>query len=169
MKLVATSILALALAAPPAIAQTTEDRSSPSTSTTKKDMPGQAMPKAGTSTDSSTSDRGSMSTSSSTTSRDVAASTDTAAKDKECKCDCSQQGAMKSKRRAAGRSATDSSMHRSAPDQTRPAAPATGPVDSTHTGSTTDTSKAPGTGDNTMKPSDSSSSSSNPSDNAPKK
>jgi hypothetical protein len=133
-----------------------------------------------------------------TSDRNVATSSDTMANDKECKCDCSKQGAIKSKRRASGRSTTDSSTRRpgaadanapreldrdtsatgsssssttgSTTDQTRPAAPATGPVDTTHTGSTTDTSKPPGTGDSTMKPSDSSTPSSNPSDpNAPKK
>src|SRR5712664_2133922 len=123
MKLAATSILALALAAPAVTAQTTEDRPSSTTMSTKKDN--------------------------------------------ECKCDCSKQGAMKSKRRASGRSATDSSSRRptssdaSAPrdldrdtsaagsssstttgsttDQTRPSAPATGPVFIMHAASTTDT------------------------------
>src|SRR6267142_1933203 len=102
MKLAATSILALALAAPAVTAQTTEDRPSSTTMSPKKEAASptdKTMPQAGTAAGSSTtSDRGSLSTSSSSTTsdRNVATSSDTMANDKECKCDCSKQGAMKS-------------------------------------------------------------------------
>ena len=113
MKLAGTSILALALAAPVATAQTREDRPNASVSNPPKDSAApsdKTQPRASTSTDSSTSDRGSPSTSSSATTsdRNVAASSDTSAKDDKCNCDCSQMGKMKSKKRASGRSATDS-------------------------------------------------------------
>ncbi|HKB77840.1 MAG TPA: hypothetical protein VKC58_14660 [Myxococcales bacterium] len=143
MKLAATSILALALAAPAVTAQTTEDRPSSTTMSTKKDTaspPDKTQPQAGTASGSSTSDRGSLSTSSSATTKDrsISASTDATTDDK-CKCDCSQQGTtkMRSKRGASGRSAPDSSMRR--PSSTDTTAPRDLDRDTSASGSATST------------------------------
>jgi len=168
MKLAATSVLALALAAPAVFAQS-QDTTSSSTSTATS-----PNDKLDTRTDASS--RSSMDRSA-TSDRGVATADTAKTADKDCKCDCSNQGSMK--RSSNRRSSSQPQGRTGGIDRARPAAPATGadtnprggvgPVDSTHTGSTTDTSNPPGTGDTNMNPSgtsnsnNSSGSSTNPS------
>jgi hypothetical protein len=216
MKLAATSILALALAAPAVFAQTKEDRPNTTTGETKKDSTSSSdkmNTPSGSTADTATPGSASSSSSATRTDQSAAASSDrTLAKDKtmaeECVCDCSQMGATKatkSKRRVQGRSgAGDTSRRSTSTDVNAPremdrdtsasgstsgtASGSTGTSGSATTGSstgstttgsdqarppapgtTTDTSKAPGTGEPSMNEPKSDPSKSNPTSPTPPK